>query len=520
MRITFSKEDQNFYVACSYPERDIPRRAGFRWSIESKRWYTPLHKVAARLREYADEEAQNEIKRILISIKPWSSRIPYPSNLNPLPYQIEAAQFALARNRAYLGLDPGLGKTIVASLIMNAHAGHHAIFICPPFLMLNIEAEVKKWGVPARPIQIHGRNPWKKQEKPAVWIFPDSLLTRETVRMKMMEIRQNADKNKQGVVLFVDEAHRFKNMEAARTRALFGYRPKTGRVVRGLTSYANFVYFMSGTPMPNRPFELYPVLSNAAPETIDFMNVREFGEKYCAGKLTEYGWDFTGASNVPELAKKVFATFMIRMRKEVLKLPPSLEEAVIIGDHLPVRLARIENKLLEEHGGTDLMRYLAKNDEMSTYRKELGSVKVGPSLPFIRAILEETEENVLVFAIHKEAIQLLLEGLKDYQPLWIGGEVPTEKRLAITKEFSSNCKRRVLVMNIQAGGVGFNLTKATRVVFTEFSWVPAENEQAIGRAHRFGQGETVVAHYLIFKNSIDRAVMETVLRKKRITEHV
>jgi DNA helicase INO80 len=66
--------------------------------------------------------------------------------------------------------------------------------------------------------------------------------------------------------------------------------------------------------------------------------------------------------------------------------------------------------------------------------------------------------------------------------------------------------------------LGFNLTKACRVVQVEFSWVYDENRQVFDRAHRYGQKNDVLVQYVVYKNSIDRKVIETAMRKKALGE--
>jgi SWI/SNF-related matrix-associated actin-dependent regulator 1 of chromatin subfamily A len=507
MRVSYTGRD--FICHCSFEERHIPKDAGFRWSGEHQTWYTPSHGIAQRLVGFADESAKKEITRVCLSISDWTGVIPYPVHLHPKPFQIkQAAPFALSRNRSYLALDPGLGKTICAALIHNALNSMFTIYICPPFLMANVEEELKKWCLPGKKIRRYGSKDTNPGQMLDVIIIPDSLLSRE----KLIEDIQVARARYPEILLIVDEAHRFKNESAERTKALFShYVPNATRVV-----------FLSGTPMPNRPMELYPILSNCAPELIGFMSRFEYGRRYCAGFRGQWGWDFSGASNVPELAGKVVGTFMLRLRKkDVLpELPEKSEELVFIDDELPPTLSDMNTKLLARYSPEDLMKGKIGDEHVSTYRRLLGSAKVQAAAKYIQFLLEQGDEALLVFAIHKDVIAELAHALRGFDPLVITGMVEKDERFRIAKEFQSNRKRRLLLLNIAAGGVGFNLTKATRVVFAEFSWCGADNDQAIDRAHRIGQDQKVLAQYLVHRNSIDRTVMEVVLRKKEITQHV
>ena len=53
---------------------------------------------------------------------------------------------------------------------------------------------------------------------------------------------------------------------------------------------------------------------------------------------------------------------------------------------------------------------------------------------------------------------------------------------------------RVLLIQINAGGVGLNLQQFTEVFITSPNWNPSNEIQAIARAHRLGQTEPVTVH--------------------------
>jgi SWI/SNF-related matrix-associated actin-dependent regulator 1 of chromatin subfamily A len=515
--------DGNLYVVeCSREQRAQFRAAGFKWHQDRQALVTDSAKVAARLRQYADESAKVMINNAFIKVKPWTGRIPYPQGLKPLPFQPGAANFALSRNRSYLALDPGLGKTIVAALIMNALELQPIVIIVPPFLALNTKEEFLKWSTRGLRILIHGDPPG--EAFPHVYIIPDSLIADPLGNHDEMYKRIDAMQtygeillNNSGM-LFVDEAHRYKNIETQRTAGLYRSADKFERVV-----------FLSGTPMPNRPLELYAILSRFAPETIDFKSLRQFGMRYCAGYFDGYDYDYKGASNVKELASKVRGLFMLRLRKkDVLRdLPPKTEELIFLAEDLPPKMAAVERQHLAKHSPEDLMRkkftYKDAQGEdvdapLATYRRKLGLAKVPLAVAYVKDILDESHESVIVFAEHTEVIARLAKGLAKFNPAVITGKVPKEKRQGIVKRFQNDKRQRLFIGNIKACGVGFNITKASRVVFAEFSWVPGDNDQAADRAHRHGQKNHVLVQYLVFKNSIDKVVMETNLKKRKTTQ--
>lgn len=529
-------------MRCEFIDRELPRSVGFIFDASRGVFHTNSHLIASRLREYAvDDLTKNEIDRKVIHYSPWAGSILLPKDLELHPFQYEAVMFALARNRSYLGLDPGLGKTPISVVMANAlydQSPTFFLFICPPFLTRNTAEEFSKWKTfPSLP-KIYNSDDGVAYSQTNFLIIPDSILHRSEDRKEILSrIRERKNLGFR-VQAFVDEAHRYKNGDSARTKALLGFMVREkGKLVRqkGILDHADRITYLSGTPMPNRPIELYSILSHSAPETIDFMNRFDYGLKYCGGYETDFGWDFNGGSkeSVAALAAKVKNKFMLRLRKAVLDLPPKLEEILVLSDDAGPKLAKMEAQILEQVGGTDPEAF-ARNMtalsmkagkegmdlHISTYRRLLGIEKAKATAQVIASILEETEESILLFAIHKEVVQALTHHLGKYNPLVITGETPMKERHEIVQQFQSENGPRLFIANIQAAGVGLTLTKATRVEFCEYSWVPGENDQASDRAHRIGQKESVYVRYHVFKNSIDKAVLETNLRKRRITNQL
>lgn len=515
--VTYKDKEQRFIARVDFRNREIPKRAKFRWCPVSKTWYTESLAVAVRLREYFDDLARSRLKGSLIDSTPWSGRPPLaPEGLLAKPFQLEAAQTALSSTPFYYGADPGLGKTIVAALVAECFGGN-VIYICPPFLVSNVQAEFQKWA-PSLITEIY-QHPISKRHaelmQANVVIIPDSLLTRDHVRVFLQ--------NFQGHLLIADEAHRFKNFSAQRTKALFSY-----------TSLFERHLLMSGTPMPNRPLELYSILSHFAPETIDFMSEHDFAVKYCGAYETEFGWDYNGGSeeDTKALARRVVmpsGPFMLRHKKKLLNLPPKITEMFTVSHDMSASLKKLNHTIKEAYGTHDdaMKQLIARAQNVSedelhlgTYRRMLGLEMVAPAAEFIKNVIEESGEAVLVFAYHKEVIATLREELKEFLPFVITGETPVDDRQKIVNRFQKDKDKLLFIGNYIAAGIGFTITKATRVIFVEFSWTPADNEQASDRAHRIGQTGSVLVQYLVFKDSMHQLMLDTVLRKSRAIQHV
>lgn len=457
-----------------------------------------------------------------IKFKRWQGELTIPKNLKTLDHQIPCVKYSLNRNRSYLGLAPGLGKTPIAALIASA-VKERTLVICPAMLQENTLEEFKKWN-PGMSVAILGNVDWIV---PDVLIIPDSVIDRFETRLYIRTFRPR--------VIIVDEAHRFKELEAQRTQALFGYKDKHEGYIPGVVDRKDLKHliYMSGTPMPNRPIELYPVISKSCPEYIGFKNKIQYGLTFCQGFYDGRGYDFRGA-NEPQLKllKEAMVSkdpkdrygFMLRLDKSTIKLPPLTEEVVVLGDGKMSReLKGMQSELLKKFSPDDLVKQMIakkmgkENIHVSTYRRLLGLEKVKPSVDFIKDILENTNENLLVFAIHKEVIKELEDHLSDYKPIVATGDTNTSKRHQMVKLFQNDKKKRLFIGNIDAMGVGHTLTKADRIPLVEFTWVPGVNRQAIDRGHRYGLDHPLLAQYIALANSIDKQILESLRRKEKIT---
>lgn len=92
-----------------------------------------------------------------------------------------------------------------------------------------------------------------------------------------------------------------------------------------------------------------------------------------------------------------------------------------------------------------------------------------------------------------------------------------ERSNALT-EFKERSDVFVLLVSIKAGGVGLNLTVATRAIIMEPYWNPAVESQAIDRVHRLGQTQQVETIRYIVKNSIEEKVMALQRHKTELAE--
>jgi SWI/SNF-related matrix-associated actin-dependent regulator of chromatin subfamily A3 len=86
----------------------------------------------------------------------------------------------------------------------------------------------------------------------------------------------------------------------------------------------------------------------------------------------------------------------------------------------------------------------------------------------------------------------------------IDGGISLQKREAILKAFAERDDLPVLIMTTGTGAYGLNLTAANRIFIIEPQWNPAVENQAISRAIRLGQAESVQVTRYIIRNTVEQ----------------
>lgn len=136
-------------------------------------------------------------------------------------------------------------------------------------------------------------------------------------------------------------------------------------------------------------------------------------------------------------------------------------------------------------------------------------VQHGNKLMFVYRLLKESaplDIKVLIISTCSSSLELMEFVC---QKLHIGhikidGSVPAGDRIPLVAIFNDpSSTAKVCLLSSQAGGVGLNLTGASRVVMLDSSWNPATDMQAMARVWRYGQLDPVVIYRLLVRGSVD-----------------
>lgn len=436
------------------------------------------------------------------------------------PYQIEGARWLTTRKYALLADEMGLGKSVQAIKAMEAINPPSVLIVCPAIARINWQREIQKWSSKLPPFQIiaDGKTPVQGKH----WIISYDLLAKRT-----------QDFPREIGLMIADESHFLKTATTKRTRAIFG--------IKGPIYDAARVWCLSGTPAPNHPAELWPILY-----TFRLMPLQHdaFVDRYCTFYRYLNRKVITGANQkyLHEL-KALLKIFMLRRKiYDVLtELPPFFCSNVTVEPgHVDLELfttfleyvtpddrrAELYEKLQKQREllklglqatnvSNDHVKTLeAFAQSVSTLRRFTAAQKIQPVTELVAdELTRNVYEKIVIFAITRDFIEYTRQALQQFGAVTLyGGTDPSSRQRHIDR-FQKNPQCRVIICNIQAAGTAITLTAANHIIFGEASWNPGENAQAIGRCRRIGQTKPVFVRFIEVNDSVDQKVMKVLRRK-------
>ncbi|NXV86713.1 HLTF factor, partial [Calonectris borealis] len=100
----------------------------------------------------------------------------------------------------------------------------------------------------------------------------------------------------------------------------------------------------------------------------------------------------------------------------------------------------------------------------------------------------------------------------------LDGSMAQKKRAEAIQCFQSSQagSPTVMLLSLKAGGVGLNLTAASRVFLMDPAWNPAAEDQCFDRCHRLGQKHDVVITKFIVKDSVEENMLKIQNKKREL----
>ncbi|MBS3679128.1 SNF2 helicase associated domain-containing protein [Ornithinibacillus massiliensis] len=400
--------------------------------------------------------------------------------------------------------DMGLGKTLQSIAFLASELGEHPhLIVVPSSVVYNWKNEFEKFA-PSLQVTIMTGNPQERHERmnqnkdADVWITSYATLRQDITLYRELSFQ----------TLILDEAQYIKN-----------YATKTSKAIREINASRRFA--LSGTPIENSIDELWAIFQVVLPGLMP--NQKSF---------KQLPHDKIATITKPFILR--------RLKKDVLKELPDKIESVSVSE------LTAQQKELYVGYLRQLQQETVQSLQQSGFQQNRMKILAGltrlrqicchPSL-FIEnyegqsgklELLMETVRNaiangkrMLIFSqftsMHEIIIEKLTEAGIDY--FYLSGQTPSSERLEMSERFN-NGEKSVFLISLKAGGTGLNLTGADTVILYDLWWNPAVEDQATGRAHRFGQKNVVQVIRLITEGTIEEKIYELQQKKRELIDKV
>lgn len=410
------------------------------------------------------------------------------------------------RGRALLADDQGLGKTLQALKWISLIYKHRpAIIVTPASLKWTWQAEA------ALHLNLHthvleGRRRRGQMLAKSKGIFIINYEILHSWLPALLRLRP--------LVVVFDEVHYLQSPDAQRTQSSWK-----------LVQFANSVVGLSGTPMTDKPIQLWSILQLIRPDI--FPDRSDYAWKFCKPRFTRWGWRYDGAANTKKLHRILREQVMIRRLKEdVAKDLPNKQRKIV---YYQLKKKQRSEYLLAQDSFLKWLRRInpakanrAKRTAALTRVGYLMRLVAQMKLPWTEQWIKEflevhPDKKLVAFTMNTFVIDYLKQ---KFRCVVVDGRIRGTKRRDAIRAFQSNPRIRLLLGNWRAAGVGHTLTAAHNTAGLDFPWTPGDMLQGEDRIHRIGQKKDCLISYLVTANTIEESLMKTLQKKAKVLRQV
>lgn len=413
---------------------------------------------------------------------------------------------------ACLADDMGLGKTLQAiAVITNLHKkklSEKTLIVMPKSLVFNWESEINKFSPELKVGIYYGTN----RDMETFKNYEVILTTYGTIRNDIEELK---DIKLDFVIL--DESQNIKNIYSQANKAI-------------MLLNTRYRLALSGTPIENNLLELYSLFRFLNPTMLG--SIENFNRYYMLPIQKD-----NDKNAMEELKKRIYPFILRRVKKEVLKdLPEKIEKTLFI------EMNKEQKRFYEERRAYyyNLVHLSIKTNGLNKSQfsilqalNELRQIASCPEnknpalysnkkIAVIENAIEAVKNNhkVLIFANYLSSIDSICRELSERGIKYLSMTGDTKDRHSLVDKFQNDSSYKVFVMTLKTGGVGLNLTAADTIFIYDPWWNKTVENQAIDRAYRLGQDNTVFAYKMILKDTIEEKILTLQKAKSLLIENL
>ena len=460
--------------------------------------------------------------------------------------QKEGVKFLLSNKKCILADGMGSGKSvqsIVASICTNVDK---ILIICPASVKSTWKRELMYY-VDEKDITIVNGNNWGETTKftiinydildnfytvPTENVIEEVVTKDENNNIVTKLVTKTKKSTKKAVIeecmknsrlfqenfgcVIVDEVHRMVNNKSIRYQVIDDLFKRTRPPFR---------FLLTGTPMTNKPMNLYYILKLIDAEVTD--DYRFYVKRYCGGKEMKLRTgkkilianDATNLDELKEKIKHVYIRRLLSQMSDMVKKNIEVKE-YDLNEKQTLRYNELWDeyvKAQEEKGNNDSEAY-RQLVEGTIVRQYLAKEMIPNTIHLAEEIIDNNEK-VIISCTYTEEVNELKKYFGKIAVVY-DGKMTSKQKDKSEYEFMNNPKIKVFIGQIDSASVGLTLTAATKLIFNSFSFSSHVLKQMEDRIYRLTQTKDVTCYYQVFTDSISQHVYNTVLKKEMIANKV
>lgn len=304
---------------------------------------------------------------------------------------------------------------------------------------------------------------------------------------------------------------------------------------------------LSGTPMQNNLVELWSIF--------DFINPMHLGSLVAFRSQFEVPIRIGGYANATkvqmmtaqkcaETLKDAISPYLLqRTKKDVAADLPKKKEQVLFCKLTPMQEAQytgyiqssemtaILNKTRLPLAGISMLRKICNHPELARpqLKNELdyrpGSSEYSGKMQVVKALIKMWKRlghKALLFSQGVQMLNILEQFLRrnDFNFLRMDGSTQIKERQKLVDQFNNDPDIDIFLLTTKVGGLGVNLTGASRVIIYDPDWNPSTDVQARERAWRLGQKKEVAIYRLMTAGTIEEKIYQRQIWKQFLANKV
>lgn len=466
-----------------------------------------------QIEEWADGKAayHDSFRQLVERLKQPERQIyPIPSNLRTTlrKYQETGYQWFKSLSAYQLGGiladDMGLGKTVqtIAYLSSERSEKPHLVVV-PASVVYNWRNECRKFAPDLQVALLVGTREEREQtmeeaKSANVWITTYGLVRQDIDLYKEISFHS----------LILDEAQHVKN-----------YFTKTSKAIREIQAEKKFA--LSGTPIENSLDELWAIFQVILPGFFPPLNeFRKMDRKKISTLTRPFILRRLKEDVLTELPEKIESVHISELTKEQKELYVGYLQQLRTETSSSLKNNRFQQERIKILAGLTRLRQICCHPSLFIENYTGRSGKLDELIELVQTFIENGR-RMLIFSQFTSMHEIIAKELDHLgiEYFYLHGQTPAKERVQMSEAFN-NGEKEVFLISLRAGGTGLNLTGADTVILFDLWWNPAVEDQATGRAHRFGQKNVVQVIRFITDGTIEEKIYELQQKKRELIDQV